>query len=238
MTEFEANTFFHAVLYSLNFDVYMVGSRIYHDKEHGFGGWTHIVNLITIAGKKYMVDGGFGPQGPVDAFPLEADVVRDQVAPAELRLRHDNISNNVDTSQKLWILEHRYPGKEFEPVYCFTDLEFTPNDMVGLNLEPWKNPSTMFTYKVVAVRFTTDKESEESPGSPSEGSIEGEIDGALSLNHDQLRWRRRGKKVLHLKFQEDSERVEALKKYFGIVLAPEDVEAIEGTGSQIGAFDH
>ena len=56
----EANFFFHTVLLSLGFDVYMCGSRIYKPAKKGYGGWTHVVNLVTIAGIKYLLDGGFG----------------------------------------------------------------------------------------------------------------------------------------------------------------------------------
>ena len=56
----EANFFFHTVLLSLGFDVYMCGSRIYKPAKKGYGGWTHVVNLVTIAGVKYLLDGGFG----------------------------------------------------------------------------------------------------------------------------------------------------------------------------------
>ena len=60
----EVNYFYHLILFSLQFDVYMVGSRIYRSNIGRYGGWTHVVNLVTIAGKRYLLDGGFGGQGP------------------------------------------------------------------------------------------------------------------------------------------------------------------------------
>lgn len=154
-----------------------------------------------------------------------------------MRVIHDNISNNLDPSQKVWIYQHRYSeDSEWIPMYCFTDLEFTPADVESMNFEPWHNRQTIFTHKVVANRFTTDHEVDEnqSPGSPEEQALEGEIDGAVTLNHDVLKWRRHGKKVVELPFKKDNERVAALQKYFGIILAEEDREAILNTGAMIG----
>lgn len=38
----EVNYFFHLILYSLGFVVYMSGSRIYHQHTGFYGGWTHV----------------------------------------------------------------------------------------------------------------------------------------------------------------------------------------------------
>jgi len=119
-------------------------------------------------------------------------------------------------------------------MYCFTDLEFIPTDIESMNFSPWLNPQSFFTHKVVAVRFTCSTEAEEHPGSPGEAALEGEIDGSLTLNQDVLKWRRQGKKVMEVKFAIEDERVEALKKYFGIVVAEEDREAIKGTAAEVG----
>ena len=59
----EVNYFFHHILYSLGFDTYMCGSRIFNTGSGKFGGWTHVVNLVRIGGKKYLCDGGYGAPG-------------------------------------------------------------------------------------------------------------------------------------------------------------------------------
>jgi hypothetical protein len=115
-------------------------------------------------------------------------------------------------------------------------MEFTPADVETMNFQPSRSRQTFFTHKVVANRFTTANERDEGdlPGSPSETALEGEIDGSLTLNHDVLKWRRHGKKVLELPFKTDDERVVALRKYFGITLAEEDRVAIQNTAAMIG----
>ncbi|TKA25360.1 hypothetical protein B0A50_06264 [Salinomyces thailandicus] len=238
----EANLFFHHVLLSLGFDVYMSGSRIYSgDEGVGFGGWTHVVNLVTIDGVRYLLDGGFGPQGPVRPLALNEGVVSTQVAPAECRLLYEALPQMLDQRQKVWVYQQRYgPGKEWKTMYCFTDLEFLPVDVESMNFAPWLNKQSFFTHRVVCVRFTTagepsGDEGAEWPGSPEGEGLEGEVDGALSLDQDVLKWRRKGSKVLEWKFRNEGERVEALEKYFGIVLADEDREAVKGTAAAISA---
>jgi arylamine N-acetyltransferase len=108
-------------------------------------------------------------------------------------------------------------------------------DIFSMNFSPWMNPHTFFTHKVVAVRFTTDKTCDGNPGADNEETLEGEIDGSLTLNDNVMKWRRGGEKVAELKFKSDEERQEALKKYFGIVLSEEDREAIRGTAAEVAA---
>lgn len=124
--------------------------------------------------------------------------------------------------------------------YNFIDIEFTPADVASMNFAPWLNPRSFFTHKVVAVRFTTDREvdgdaDDAGPGSPDAEACGGEIDGALTLYHNWLKWRRNGKVVREIHFTTEAMRLAALRKYFGIVLAPEDREAIAGSAAEIVA---
>ncbi|EXJ84220.1 hypothetical protein A1O3_04887 [Capronia epimyces CBS 606.96] len=234
----EANYLFHLILHSLGFDVFMAGSRIFRTNTNSYGGWTHVVNLVTIAGVKYLLDGGMGPNGPNYPMPLHDGKVVTQIAPAQMRLDYEGIAQNLDKSQKVWVYKHRYDETaEMVPVYCFPDFEFLPADIESMNFEPMLNPKAVFARKVMAVRFTTDRETDDSsdgPGSPSQEALEGEIDGSLSLNHDVLKWRRHGKKFLELTLDTEAARLRALKRYFGITLQDEDVEAIHGTRAQVG----
>ncbi|KAK5134172.1 hypothetical protein LTR08_006832 [Meristemomyces frigidus] len=235
----EANHFFHTVLLSLGYDVYMAGSRI-HYGDGVYGGWSHVVNLVTIAGVKYFLDGGFGPQGPTRPVPLRAGEVGEQIAPAQMRLVWEAIPPMLDQGQRIWVYQYRVDAQsEWRAMYCFPEVEFTPTDIEGMNFSPWLNRQSFFTHKVVAVRFTTEKEvvgDGAGPGAASEEALEGEIDGSISVNQDVLKWRRRGEKVVELKFTNEEERVEALERYFGITLADEDREAIKGTASAIGGM--
>ncbi|EMC94018.1 hypothetical protein BAUCODRAFT_26240 [Baudoinia panamericana UAMH 10762] len=231
----EANHFFHTVLISLGFDVRMAGARIYKG-ESFYGGWTHVVNIVTIAGTKYLLDGGFGPQAPPRPCLVEEGLVQTQIAPAQMRVMYECIDEFRDKTQRIWIYQHRKDDhSDWQPMYCFSDMEFTSNDVQAMNFAPWLNPQSFFSHQVVGVRFTTDKEPLEYPRSPDAQALEGEIDGALTLDGNTLKWRRGGEKVLDLTFEKEEQRVEALGKYFGIVLEEEDREAIKGTAAEVAA---
>ena len=215
----------------------MGGSRIFRAQTNRYGGWTHVINIVTIAHKKYLLDGGFGGQGPSRPVPLDHGAESIQISPAQMRLMYEPIPNNLDQSQKVWVYQHRHDeNSPWIPMYCFVDFEFTPEDVESMNFAPSKNPHSFFTHKVVAVRFTTENEVEgaDGPGSPEEAALEGEIDGSITINHDTLKWRRHGKKVVTIPFETDQERVDAIRKYYGISLAEEDREAIMNTMAQIG----
>lgn len=237
----EANSFFHTVLLSLGFDVYMCGCRIYSPAKQAYGGWTHVVNIVTIAGVKYLLDGGFGGSGPSKPVPLHHQEITHQIAPAQMRLCFESLRQNLNSSYKVWVVQIRYDEAEdsnWTPIYSFPDFEFLPEDVEAMNLQPWLSPHTFFTHKVVAVRFTTSKECNgtKGPGSPDEHALlDAEIDGAITLNQDVLTWRRSGKKVVQMPLRTESDRIEALLMYFGIKLSDEDVEGIRGTAAEIGA---
>lgn len=64
----ENNCFFGTILRSIGFDVYSVGARV--KSPDGYGGWSHMVNLVTIHPRIYHVDIGFGGGGPTHPLPL------------------------------------------------------------------------------------------------------------------------------------------------------------------------
>lgn len=235
----EANHFFHTILLSLGFDAYMAGARIHSPATGSYGGWTHVVNIVTVGEQRYLLDGGFGANGPSKPLLLKHDQPEVQVNPADMRVVYEALPQHRDRSQRVWIYQHRI-NKESDWVtqYCFTDTEFLPADIENMNFSPWLNPQSFFTHKVVATRFTTSLETdseEGEPRSPNEAELKGEIDGAIIINHSYLKWRRHGTTVRYIEFQNEEDRVQALERYFGIVIAQQDREAIMGTAAQIGA---
>lgn len=233
----EVNFFFHHVLVSLGFDVYMAGARIYSPPKRKYGGWTHVVNVVTMAGKKYLLDGGMGPNGPDHPMPMVDGAVVEQIPPAQTRVTLETLPQHLDRSQKVWVFSYRYDdAKDWTPVYCFVDLEFLPEDIEAMNWDPWVNPRTFFTHKVVCVRFSTDKEltGPVKPGSATEDALEGEINGTMTLNHEVFKWRRNGKKIVEIRFETDRQRVDVLRDYYGIVLSDDDQQSVLGTGAEVG----
>jgi arylamine N-acetyltransferase len=233
----EVNSLLHTILLSVGFNVRLVGVRVYDPIKERYRGYSHCANLVTIGGIRYLVDVGFGANGPTRPIPLSVDIESVQVFPAKVRLVHSSIAQNLDQDCKVWICQHRTDDDgDWVPIYCFTDFEFLPEDLQNMNLAPWKSQSSWFTQRVVAVRFTTEADhSSLGVGAAIPGSSPGvgEIDGVLIVNHDILKWRRKGETTLERHFRTDEERLEALEKYFSIVLEEEDREAIQGTVGEI-----
>ncbi|RYP81127.1 hypothetical protein DL769_002136 [Monosporascus sp. CRB-8-3] len=245
----EANSLFHTVLLSLGYDVYMAGARVYDSSSGRYGGFTHCVNIVTVAGTRYMLDVGFGANGPTAPVPLPADDAGEgpelpHISPARMRVRREPIPQQVNQRCRVWIYQHHtgIESADWTPMYCFVDIEFIPEDLRAMNMAPWRSPTSFFTRRIIMTRFTTDREQAPAedgggagPGSADEEAISGgRIDGAIILFGDTLKWRRNGETRLQIKFKSEEERVEALKRYFGIVLDEEDRDAIRGTVSEIG----
>ncbi|KAI1643821.1 cysteine proteinase [Daldinia loculata] len=234
----EANSLFHTVLLSLGFQVYMAGARVYSKEAGKYGGFSHCVNIVIIGKDRFMVDVGFGANGPTAPARLRPDEPRPHIegTGALVRFVHEPIPQQVDQGQKVWIYQHQISSDaEWVPMYCFVDIEFLLEDIRGMNLSPWKSPSSWFTQKVVLSRFTTDAEGEahDSVFMSDTAVAEGRIDGAFILFQDTLKWRREGQTVQIAKFDTEEQRLGAIKKYFGIEFDEEDREAIRGTTGEL-----
>lgn len=235
----EANTLFHTVLLSLGFKVFMAGARVYNKETKKYGGFSHCNNIVIIGFNRWMVDVGFGANGPTVPLCLEHDVPVPHLGKAEIRLVHEGIRQHIDDRQKVWIYQHRFDRDLnfcWTPMYCFVDVEFLPEDISGMNLSPWKSPHSWFTQKVVLTRFVTKNEPDETAWekATAEERIDGgTINGVVILFQDTLKWRRDGETSRQIKLKSEEERIDAIRDYFGIELDEEDREAIRGTVAEI-----
>lgn len=180
-----------------------------------------MVNIVTLSnGEKYMLDVGFGGNGPVRPLLLDAEHSQTQgIAPAQSRLVKRNIPQNSDPHQKLWIYEHRNdPQSKWLPMYCFTELEFLPQDYEVMNFFTSQSRKTFFTYKVVVVRMIME---------------EGEVVGTVILTDRELKRRTRGE-TEHLKTcTTEGERLMALREWFGIELNDHEKAGIKGMVTEL-----
>ncbi|KAH6886222.1 hypothetical protein B0T10DRAFT_563428 [Thelonectria olida] len=235
----ENNTLFNTLLVTLGFDVYMAGSRVYQANHAKYGGFDHCVNIVTIGEEQYLVDVGFGANGPIQ--PLRMDPYskegRRHIGDRQVRLRFDTIPQGVNRRGKYWIYETSDTDSEWQPVYCFTDLEFLPEDIRIMNLAPSTLPTSMFRRNVICARFTTINDFKVSYGNLEVltrwDADDEDINGMLILNGKTLKLRAEGRIVFETEFQNEHDRVKALSKYFDIRLSEADRHAIRGCGTEI-----
>jgi arylamine N-acetyltransferase len=179
-----------------------------------------MVNLVTINSKKYQVDVGFGSNGPAHPYLLEQNgAIQPNVRPGSGRLVWKNIPGNTDPDQRLWVYQHRIKDDaEFRDIYCFTELEFLPQDYSIMNYYTSTNPKCWFTHQIVCVRHLVKND---------------ELIGTVIIQSG-LKIREYGQTVKEEKFETEDDRLQALKEYFGIEFGPEDRDGITKLTSQIG----
>ncbi|GKU04598.1 arylamine n-acetyltransferase 3 [Fusarium langsethiae] len=229
----ENNSFFHAVLVSLGFEVYMVAARVFSPDVKRYGGITHCLNVVTIGDKSYAVDVGFGGRTPTIPMQLLDGKVFERSDSGQMRLGHDTIPQYL-SKQKVWIYEFRSNDNgEWIPQWCFIDHEVLPDDIRVMNMAPSKSPSSFFTFKVVAVQFVSEKEDCSEMETRYLKNASGDIDGSVFIDGNVMKYRKAGVVKMEKTFESEDERLEALKKYFGIELTEENMRAIRGTAGAI-----
>ncbi len=176
------------------------------------------MNLVYIEGAKYLVDVGFGSYGLSQPLRLrDGEECKDGAN--FHRLLWTNIPENTDANQRLWVLQVRQ--NEQAPwafLYCFTELEFLPQDYDIMNFAVSHMPTSFFTYTVMCARHDVE---------------DGGVVGNVTLMGAELRKRRKGEVVVHRTCANERERIQALEEHFGIVLSDEEQEAIRKTAAEL-----
>ncbi|KAH8804480.1 putative N-acetyltransferase family protein [Xylogone sp. PMI_703] len=233
----EINTFFAAILRGLKFDVTSAGGRVSNVIKQGrsnidlsnleFGSLSHMVNIVAIGSEKYSVDCAFGNNGPTLPIPLQdgftSQNTGDSSGGTQLCLKREHLPNTIHRTddQLLWIYNIRYgPTQPWVPCYCFGELEFHPNDFRAMNYFTSTSPTSIFTQKVVCMRFLIDKDT-------------AAVLGDLTLFETVVKERKYEKSTVLVELKSEQERVEALKKYFDIDLSEAERNGINGTASMI-----
>lgn len=137
-------------------------------KRKGRGRWlmvclgyrSHMVNIVTLSdGKRYMLDVGFGGYGPIRPILLDAErSTGPGIGNAATRLVKRNIPQNSDRGQELWVYEHRNdPQSEWLAMYCFSEVEFLPEDYEMMSFWTSRSRKVFFTYRVVVVKMVMEE---------------------------------------------------------------------------------
>lgn len=223
----ENNAFFATVLRSLGYDLYTTGARVSnsltegHKEPEGYTGWTHMVNIVTIHGQKNMVDVGFGSFGPILPMRLRDGETVPNIPTSQMRLLYKPIAPCTDSSQKLWVFEVRTsPESSWSPQYCFSELEFLPQDFIIMNFSTSQSRRSWFTQRLVLTRIVLDEEGKKPIGN-------------LTLSTNELKGRLHGQSETLMICKTEEERVQALEKYFYAKLRPEEIRGIQGLQSEI-----
>lgn len=183
-----------------------------------------MVNLVTIDGKKYLVDVGFGSKEPVQPVPLESGYEFVGIPPTRCRLdlRHlPQHSHSSDDNQRVWVYSAKADdATEWEEMYSYTEMEFFPEDFEVLNYFVMTRPQSYFVQTVLAYRAIMDEDT-------------GRLVGELILHQDYVKRIVAGRQEILEQLTSEEHRVKALEKYFFICLAEKEKKGIEGLSSEL-----
>lgn len=220
------------VLRSLGYEVMTTGGRVNEAVQPVSGSkdwpgprydaWNHMVNIVTVQEKPYLVDVGFGSNSPTFPVPLEDGYTALNIDPGHsMRLTHGHILDNTSAvrkrpQQELWMYEIRFNDEApWLPAYCFSEIEFLPRDFETMNFFVSKSPSSWFTFCVVALNYVMDPETER-------------IVGDVTLFGNEIKKRRYGVSEKLMEITSEADRVLALERFLGIKLSEGEREGIKG----------
>lgn len=130
---FEQNQLFLRVMRTLGFEARPLLGRVWLT-ANGVPGRSHMLNLVSLEGRDWIVDAGFGGT-PAPLLQLEADRVETTPDGVRHRLRSD--------ADHHWMLE-RDGGSGWQPQYSFTLDRVWPSDFAFSNHYTSTAPDSLF----------------------------------------------------------------------------------------------
>lgn len=179
-----------------------------------------MINIVTIANKRYLVDVGFGGSGaPTHPLPLVSDQPSGNMGSQSIRLLLSNISDNTQKDQQLWCYQFCHgESRSWIDGYSFPETEFLPQDFKMMSFFTSTSKTSWFTYRVLCVKHLMENE---------------ELVGEIKLYENEVRRRVRGQSELVATLTTEEERVRALEKYLGVKLSEPEISGIEGMITQL-----
>jgi Arylamine N-acetyltransferase len=181
----------------------------------------HMTNLVKINNQRYVVDVGFGSNGPTKPIPLEHGYNFTTIAPARGKLMYRSLIEHSDPDQRVWVYSvQEHADALWRDMYCFVEIEFFPGDFEVMNLKTMTTPQSFFVQNVMCIKTILNEEKTEPVG-------------WVILHRDYLKRRVGDKSEIVETFKTEDDRIGALEKYFGIVLSEGAKRAIKGLASEL-----
>ncbi|CAO2650224.1 Nn.00g015160.m01.CDS01 [Neocucurbitaria sp. VM-36] len=234
---FQVSIFFNHILRGLGFPAYLttvrIRLRVGGIPQGDYTGWRHLVNIVTLSdGTKWSMDVGFGGDGPTAAIQLIHDRPQTNLGNQEIRLWHDWIPTQLHRTAetKLWIYQYRNGADlEWNSFYAFSsEAEAMEADFYTLNWYTGSHPESFQTFTCLVVKFLR-RPKERADGQQGDEEIYGKrmlVQGVVKENLG-------GKTKIVELCKTEEQRLEALKKWFGIIFTDEEKAGIRGWGTEL-----
>lgn len=139
-----------------------------------------------------------------------------------IRIIHTGLEASENPDQKYWVYQHRLnPDNTWRNCFCFTELEFWPEDFEVMNLSTSQSPKRFFTQRAFCTKMILDESGKK-------------IVGRLTLE-TQLKRSVNGQSEVLKEFSTDDDRLAALKEFFDIEFSRSDAASIIGSVAAIKA---
>lgn len=163
-----------------------------------------------------------GTQGACRPIEVKDGQIIQNVPSAEGRLVYQNVAPFTDQNQRLWIFQTRIDKESpWMATFCFSELEFIPEDFEVMNFKTSSSRASWFTYRLVLNHVILDQETDEPIG-------------AMTLVGGEVKRRLHGTSEVVEVCNNETERVRALKQWFDIDLREEEIRGIRGMASDLG----
>jgi arylamine N-acetyltransferase len=117
----------------------------------------------------------------------------------------------------MWLFQHRINDeKDWQDMYCFTDVEFLPEDFEIMNYATYSRKTSWFTYRLVCTKAILHEKT-------------GELEGCLIMNGASFKKRIGDHEEVLAICETEDERLEGLRKWFGIKFGEDEKEGIRNT---------
>ena len=140
---FEMNALFFLALEAMGFEVRPYAARVCR-MGTGYGGYSHRVNIVTLAGQRYVVDVGFGANCFIDPVLIEENLVQEQRLNTYRLVRSDKVDFAVQCLQ----------NGEFSDMFGFNDRPAVYEDFEIGNYFASSHPRSFFVGNIVCVLAT------------------------------------------------------------------------------------
>lgn len=186
---------------------------------------SHHVNLVTIGNEVFVTDVGYGANNSIVPLSLEKEgEVVNAIHQETIRIIRTSLDGNEDQDprQKVWVFQHRLnPDNSWRNCYCFTELEFWPEDFEVMNTSTSQSPRRFFTQRAFCTKMILDESGKK-------------IVGRLTLQ-TEIKRSVDGQSEVIKEFTTEDDRLAALKEFFDIELSRSDASSIIGTVAEIKA---
>ena len=178
-------------------------------------------------GRKWMVDAGFGGDCPLFPVALLNDL-EDHSEPNIGAQRSRCVpyagQSTSEKANQLWIYQtQENRDATWQSQYCFSELEFFPQDFDLVSYFVDTSPQSYLTRSVVVVGYVMDDEDGiEAKKILRDSTVTRQGGGSKQTTREQLY-------ILH----SEAERLEVLEIEFGLRLTVEEIDAIKGKSTEV-----